>query len=117
MAKGNNQKNPMGVKNGLLLTLSIILIVCSVLLAGYTSLMNWTPLAEVVETTNEKGEVISTSNAVIDETIKTQETVKGQTVNFLVAGIDYNTIDATAGVSRGKLTDVIMVVQIDLKEG
>lgn len=117
MAKGNKQKNPMGVKNGLLLTLSILLIVGGVLLAGYTSLMNWTPLAEVVETTDENGEVISTSNAVIDKTIKTPETVKGQTVNFLVAGIDYNTIDATAGVSRGKLTDVIMVVQIDLKEG
>ncbi len=117
MAKGNNQKNPMGVKNGLLLTLSIILIVCSVLLAGYTSLMNWTPLTETSETLNEQGEVVSTSTAVIDEDIKTPEVVKGQAVNFLVVGIDYNTIDATAGVSRGKLTDVVMVVQIDLKEG
>jgi LCP family protein required for cell wall assembly len=117
MAKGKKQKNPMGVKNGLLLTLSILLIVCSVLLAGYTSLMSWTPLPDVVETTNEDGTVISTSQAVIDEDIKTPETVQGRAVNFLVAGIDYNTIDATAGVSRGKLTDVIMVVQIDLEEG
>ena len=49
MAKGKSQKTkaPMGVKNGLLLALSIVLIVSSVLLAGYTSVMNWTPLAEV----------------------------------------------------------------------
>ena len=50
MAKGKSQKTktPMGVKNGLLLALSIMMIVSSVLLAGYTSVMNWTPLAEVV---------------------------------------------------------------------
>ena len=116
MAKGK-KKPPMGVKNGLLLALSIFMIVSSVLLAGYTSLMNWTPLADVVERTDQQGTVISTSSAVIDEDIKTPEAAKGQTVNFLVAGIDYNTTDKTAGVSRGKLTDVIMLVQIDLKEG
>ena len=40
MAKGKSQKPkaPMGVKNGLLLALSIVLIVSSVLLAGYTPL-------------------------------------------------------------------------------
>ncbi len=116
MAKGK-KKPPIGVKNGLLLVMSIMLIVSSVLLAGYTSLMNWTPLTDVVETTDEEGKVTSTSNAVLDEDIKTPEAVKGQAVNFLVAGIDYNTTDKTAGVSRGKLTDVIMIVQIDLKEG
>lgn len=119
MAKGKSQKTktPMGVKNGLLLALSIMMIVSSVLLAGYTSVMNWTPLAEVVESTNEDGTVVQTSSAVIDEEIKTPVSQQNQVVNFLVAGIDYNTTDASAGVSRGKLTDVIMVVQIDLGAG
>ena len=53
----------------------------------------------------------------IDEEIKTPVSQQNQVVNFLVAGIDYNTTDASAGVSRGKLTDVIMVVQIDLGAG
>ena len=119
MAKGKSQKTktPMGVKNGLLLALSIVMIVSSVLLAGYTSVMNWTPLAEVVESTNEDGTVVQTSSAVIDEEIKTPVSQQNQVVNFLVVGIDYNTTDASAGVSRGKLTDVTMVVQIDLGQG
>jgi len=110
----------MGVKNGLLLALSVVMIVSSVLLAGYTSLMNWSPLAEPETSTiiTESGEIIETSSQVIiDEEIKTPEEARDHTVNFLVAGIDYNTIDATAGTARSKLTDVVMVVQIDLDTG
>ena len=118
MAKDKHRsKPPVGRTNGILLVLSILLIVGSVLLAGYTSLMNWTPLAEVEESVNSEGSVVTGSVAVIDEDIKTPEEAKNRTVNFLIAGIDYNTTDATAGLSRGKLTDVIMVVQIDLETG
>lgn len=104
-------------KNSILLVISILLIVGSVLLAGYTSVMNWTPLAEVEESVNSAGETVQGGTATLDEDIKTPASYAGQVVNFLVAGIDYNTTDATAGVSRGKLTDVLMVVQIDLENG
>lgn len=118
MAKDRHKaKQPLERKNGILLVVSILLIVGAVLLAGYTSVMNWTPLAEVEETVNSEGSTIQGSVATIDEDIKTPESAAGRVVNFLVAGIDYNTTDITAGVSRGKLTDVIMVVQIDLETG
>ncbi|HIR60230.1 MAG TPA: LCP family protein [Candidatus Faecivivens stercoravium] len=118
MAKDKHKvKPPIGRANGILLVVSILLIVGAVLVAGYTSIMNWTPLAEVEETVNSDGSTVQGSVATIDEDIKTPESEAGRVVNFLVAGIDYNTTDATAGVSRGKLTDVIMVVQIDLETG
>lgn len=90
----------------MLLIVSVVLIGVSAGIIGYVSLMNWAPLPEV----DESGHAVS-----IDEGIQTAEENRGKVTNFLVTGIDYNTIDPSAGTARGKLTDVIMVVQLNLE--
>lgn len=99
------KKRHLSVFDRLLLVLSVVLIGVSAGIIGYVSLMNWTPLREV----DESGNAVS-----IDESIQTAEENRGRVTNFLVTGIDYNTIDASAGTSRATLTDVIMVVQLNL---
>ena len=78
MAKDKHKvKPPIGRANGILLVVSILLIVGAVLMAGYTSIMNWTPLAEVEETVNSDGSTVQGSVATIDEDIKTPESEAG----------------------------------------
>ena len=93
----------------ILVCLSALMICGSALALAYVSLMNWSPLAEVVS--NESG---GNHTASIDQEIQNTGEAQEKTLNFLVTGIDYTTTDASAGTSRGKLTDVIMVVQLDL---
>lgn len=107
-------KRRLSLTDKLLLSLSILLICGSALALGYVSLMNWSPLAEVVS--GESGTTGGNHTVVIDEDIKTTGDAEDKTVNFLVTGIDYTQSDASAGTARGKLTDVIMVVQLDLGE-
>lgn len=106
MAKKQNKKRKLSVLDRILLAVSVVLIGVSAGIIGYVSLMNWAPLPEV----DDSGHVVS-----IDEGIQTNEENRGKVTNFLVTGIDYNTIDASAGTARGKLTDVIMVVQLNLE--
>ena len=105
MAKNGNKKRRLSALDRVLLVLSVVLIGVSAGIIGYVSLMNWKPLSEV----DESGNAVS-----IDESIQTAEENRGRVTNFLVTGIDYNTIDASAGTARAKLTDVIMVVQLNL---
>lgn len=106
MAKKGNRRRRLSVFDRVLLAVSIVLIGVSAGIIGYVSLMNWAPLPEV----DESGNVAS-----IDEEIQTAEENRGKVTNFLVTGIDYNTLDPSAGTARGKLTDVIMVVQLNLE--
>lgn len=105
MAKNVKKKRKLSIFDRALLVLSVVLIGVSAGIIGYVSLMNWKPLSEVDESGNEVS---------IDESIQTAEEIRGRVTNFLVTGIDYNTIDASAGTARAKLTDVIMVVQLNL---
>lgn len=110
------KKRKMSWADKLLFTLSTVLICGAVLALGYVSLMSWSPLAEVVsEETGADGG--STHVATIDTAIQNTGEAQEKTVNFLVTGIDYTATDSSAGTNRGKLTDVIMVVQLNLEEG
>ncbi len=108
MAKNKGKKRRLSVLDRVLLVISVVLIAVSGGVIGYVSLMNWSPLPEV----DESGNAVS-----IDEAIQTTEENRGKVTNFLITGIDYNTIDASAGTARGKLTDVIMVAQLNLETG
>ncbi len=113
MAKKMAAGRRMPKGDRLLLLLSILMICGSALALGYVSLMNWSPLAEVVS--GESGAGSGGNHTVsIGEDIKTPSTQQQHTVNFLVTGIDYTRNDTSAGTVRGQLTDVIMVVQLDL---
>lgn len=110
------KKRKMSWADKLLFTLSTVLICGAALALGYVSLMSWSPLAEVVsEETGADGG--STHVATIDTAIQNTGEAQEKTVNFLVTGIDYTATDSSAGTNRGKLTDVIMVVQLNLEEG
>lgn len=116
MMKNKSSKGPrLPLVDKLLLTLSLLMICGSALALGYVSLMHWSPLAEVVS--GESGTTGSAHTASLGEDIKNSGEAQEKTVNFLVTGIDYTTTDATAGTVRGKLTDVVMVVQLDLGSG
>ena len=111
------KKSKMSLKDRLLAVFSVVVICGAALALGYASLMNWSPLAEVVE--DEGGTVSGGSTqhvTSIDNSIKNTGEAGEKIVNFLVTGIDYTETDLAAGTGRGKLTDVIMVVQLNLEE-
>ncbi len=106
MANKGTRRRRLSLLDRLLLIASVVLIGVSAGIIGYVSLMSWAPLPEI----DESGNVAS-----IDEAIQTTEENRGKVTSFLVTGIDYNTIDQSAGTARGTLTDVIMVVQLNLE--
>lgn len=113
--KQSASKRKMSLTDRLLLCLSVLLICGSALALGYISLMNWSPLAEVVEGSSGVSGGGNHTASIGNEIQNTGE-AQEKTINFLVTGIDYTQTDASAGTARGKLTDVIMVVQLNLSD-
>ncbi|MBR6790592.1 MAG: LCP family protein [Oscillospiraceae bacterium] len=118
-------KHRMRWHDRLLMILSVVMICGAALAIGYTSLMNWSPLAEVVseeavtDDAGVPGQPVSKPaqhTASIDNSIKNTGEAGEKTVNFLITGIDYTTTDLMAGTGRAKLTDVIMVVQLNMED-
>ncbi len=90
------------------LSLAILLLIASGGMIGYASLMSWTPLPEVG---GDGSTVVG-----IDEEIKNDADNEEKVVNFLIVGIDYTETDSSAGLNRGKLTDVIMVASFNMQD-
>lgn len=97
-------KEKTSTKDKILITIFCIIITISLLCVAAVFLFNTRILANTENDTGGTGQ--------LNQNIVTPETIKDKTTNFLVCGIDY-----MEGTSRGKLTDVIMVVSFDIEGG
>lgn len=95
------EKRKTPLKDKILITLFSLIITASVLCVAGVYLMNTRFLANT-DDPNADGK--------LNTDIVTPKEIKDKCVNFLVTGIDYQ-----EGSSRGKLTDVIMVVSFDIE--
>lgn len=100
----NNEKPKSSLKDKLLVTLFSIIITASVLCVVGVFLLN---TSFFDKSNNVGGENV---NDKINSEITTPVDVKEKQVTFLIAGIDY-----VEGSNRGKLTDMIMVANFDIK--
>lgn len=90
------KKKKMRGRDRAIMIVSILLIVASVLTVGGIGLLNWRPLIG--------------DESQLDDIIKTPDAIREKSVNFLVCGVDFE-----EGSSRGKLTDIMMVVNFDVQ--
>ena len=94
-------KKKTPVKDRILIIIFSIIIVLSLLSVAGVFVMNTSFLASTGDTGESKTE--------INSGVLTPSAIKGKSATFLVCGIDY-----AEGTGRGKLTDVVMLVNFDI---
>jgi LCP family protein required for cell wall assembly len=95
LRKQKKIKKPLTLKEKIIATISVVLMVASVGAIVSVVLLNWRPLQK---------------DGLVDQTIITPLEIQDKSMNILIVGIDNE-----PGRNKGKQTDIIMVANFDLE--